>query len=211
MDRLFLEVPSINRKKEALEYLDENIKDNSLLNGTGSMSMCLKGTTYEEWLLELEKRNDLEYLKKINRCQSKTFFVVRENDNKIVGMINVRYNIPKKLLNTWASHIGYGIRPTERRKGYAKIALYLGLLEEQKLGEEKILLECSVDNIGSNKTILALGGKLEKTKIDEYDNTMTNYYWFNVNEALEKNCNYYKNFIVDKAKLANATYSCSKK
>ena len=211
MDRLFLEVPSINRKKEALEYLDENIKDNSLLNGTGSMSMCLKDSTYEEWLLELEKRKNLEYLKKINRCQSKTFFVVRENDNKIVGMINVRYNIPKKLLNTWASHIGYGIRPTERRKGYAKIALYLGLLEEQKLGEEKILLECSVDNIGSNKTILALGGKLEKTKLDEYDNTMTNYYWFNVNEAIEKNCDYYKNFIVDKAKLANATYSCSKK
>ena len=200
MDRLFLEVPSINRKKEALEYLDENIKDDSLLNGTGSMSMCLKGTTYEEWLLELEKRNDLEYLKKINRCQSKTFFVVRENDNKIVGMINVRFNIPKKLLNTWASHIGYGIRPTERRKGYAKIALYLALLEEQKLGEENVLLVCSVDNIGSNKTILALGGKLEKTKLDEYDNTMTNYYWFNVKETIEKNYEHYKNFIVNDTK-----------
>ena len=61
MDRLFLEVPTIKRKKEALDYLNENIKDNSELNGTGSMSMCLKGSTYEEWLLELEKRNDLEY------------------------------------------------------------------------------------------------------------------------------------------------------
>ena len=201
MDRLYLEVPSINRKKEALEYLDENIKDNSELNGTGSISMCLKDSTYEEWLLELEKRNDLEYLKKINRCQSKTFFVVRENDNKIVGMINVRYNIPKKLLNTWASHIGYGIRPMERQKGYAKIALFLALLEEQKLGEENVLLECSIDNIGSNKTILALGGKLKKTKLDEYDNTMTNYYWFNVNEVIEKNYEHYKNFIADNATI----------
>lgn len=201
MDRLFLEIPTINRKKEALDYIDEIVLDNSELNGTGSMDMCLKGTTYEDWLLELEKRKNLEYLKKINRCQSKTFFVVRENDNKIVGMINVRYNIPKKLLNTWASHIGYGIRPTERRKGYAKIALYLGLLEEQKLGEENVLLECSVDNIGSNKTILALGGKLEKTKLDEYDNTMTNYYWFNVNETIEKNYEHYKKFIVDNATI----------
>ncbi len=56
MDRLFLEIPSINRKKEALDYLAENVKYNSLLNGTGGMSMCLNGATYEEWLLELEKK-----------------------------------------------------------------------------------------------------------------------------------------------------------
>ena len=74
MDRLFLEVPSINRKKEALEYLDENIKYNSEINGTGSMSMCLKGTTYEEWLLELEKSNDLEYLKKNKSMSFKNLF-----------------------------------------------------------------------------------------------------------------------------------------
>ena len=195
MEKIFLEIPTINRKQEALDYLAENVKYNSDLNGTGGMNMCLSGSTYEEWLLELKKREDIQYLKKINRCQSKTFFVVRESDDKIVGMINVRYNISNDKLKTWASHIGYGIRPTERRKGYAKIALYLGLLEEQKLGEEKILLECTVDNIGSNKTILALGGELEKTEFDEYDNTMTNYYWINVNDAIEKNYEHYKNYI----------------
>lgn len=191
MEKLFLEIPTVNRKQEALDYLKENVEHNSDLNGTGSMDMCLDGVSYEEWLLELEKRKDIEYLNKINRCPSKTFFVVRENDNKIVGMINVRYNISNDLLKTWASHIGYGIRPTERRKGYAKISLYLALLEEQKLGEEQVLLECTVDNIGSNKTILALGGELEKTKLDEYDNEMTNYYWINVNDSIEK---YYKNY-----------------
>lgn len=195
MEKLFLEIPTVNRKQEALDYLKENVEHNSDLNGTGSMDMCLDGVSYEEWLLELEKRKDIEYLNKINRCPSKTFFVVRENDNKIVGMINVRYNISNDLLKTWASHIGYGIRPTERRKGYAKISLYLALLEEQKLGEEKVLLECTVDNIGSNKTILALGGELEKTKLDEYDNEITNYYWINVNDSIEKNYKNYKKYI----------------
>ena len=110
-------------------------------------------------------------------------------------MINVRYNVStEKLKNGW-SHIGYGIRPTERRKGYAKIALYLGLLEEQKLGEERILLDCTVENIGPNKTILSLGGELEKTELDEYDNTMTNYYWINVNDSIEKYYEYYKDYI----------------
>ncbi len=201
MDKIFLEIPTINRKQEALDYLAENIEYNSDLNGTGSMDECLNKMTYEEWLLELEKRKNIEYLNQINRCQSKTFFVVRENDNRIVGMINIRYNISDDKLKTWASHIGYGIRPTERRKGYAKIALYLGLLEEQTLGEEKVLLECTVDNIGSNKTILSLGGELEKTELDKYDNTMTNYYWINVNDSIEKYYECYKNQINRDSKL----------
>ena len=62
----------------------------------------------------------------------------------------------------------------------------MGLLEEQKLGEEKILLDCTVENIGSNKTISELGGELEKTAIDESDHTMTNTYWINVNDSIEK-------------------------
>jgi len=190
MDKLFLEVPTIERKQDAKDYLEENIKYNSDLNGTGSMEIILDEMTYEEWLVELEKREDLEYADKINRCPSKTFFVVRENDKRIVGMVNVRFNIPKEKLSTWASHIGYGIRPSERRKGYAKIALYLALIEEQKLNEENVKLVCTTDNIGSNKTILDLGGKLEKTLLDSYDNMMTNYYWINVNDALDKYSKY---------------------
>ena len=88
MERLFLEIPTIKRKQEALDYLAENIEYHSDLNGTGGMDMCLSGASYEEWLLELKKRKDIEYLKKINRCQSKTFFVVRESDDRIVGMLN---------------------------------------------------------------------------------------------------------------------------
>ena len=190
MDKLFLEVPTIERKQDAIDYLEENIKCNSDLNGTGSMEVILDDMTYEEWLVELEKRENLEYADKINRCPSKTFFVVRENDKRIVGMVNVRFNISKEKLSTWASHIGYGIRPSERRKGYAKIALYLALVEEQKLNEENVRLVCTTDNIGSNKTILSLGGKLEKTLLDSYDNMMTNYYWINVNDALDKYSKY---------------------
>lgn len=196
MEKLFLEVPSLKRKREALEYLEENVKYGSDLNGTGSMDRCLEGSTYEEWLMELEKRKDSEYLNRINRLPSKTFFVVRDIDNRIVGMINVRYDIPREKLEDWASHIGYGIRPTERRKGYAKIALYLGLLEEQKFGEKRVLLTVVVDNVGSNKTIQALSGELEKIEPDKYDNEMTCYYWINVDEAIEKYREIYETRII---------------
>ena len=203
MEKLFLEIPTLSRKKEALDYLEEHIKYNSELNGTGSMDMCLGDASYEDWLLEIERRKNIEYVSKINRCPSKTFFVVRENDDRIVGMINVRYNISSELINRGASHIGYGIRPTERKKGYAKTALYLGLLEEQKLGETNILLDCTVDNIASNKVIQSLGGKIEKTEIDLNDNALTNYYWINVNDTLRKYFKEYKSKICSKKKKKN--------
>lgn len=186
MEKLVLERPTIDRKDDAFNYLEENIKSNSDLNGTGNMDRCLKEMTYEEWLAELEKKKDIEYVKQRKRCLSETFFVVRKQDNRIVGMVNIRHHISKEQIKSGVSHIGYGIRPTERRKGYAKMALYLALLEEQKLGEEKVLLECTVDNIGSNKTIIALGGILEKTELDKNDQLMTNYYWINVKDSLKK-------------------------
>jgi len=199
MSKFYLEQPTIVRKKEALEYLNELVLFNSDLNGVGCLDMCLEGFTYEDFLIENEKRCNKEYAYSIDRCPSKTFFFIRQSDNKIIGMINIRYDIKKEWLDSWASHIGYSIRPTERRKGYNKIQLYLGLLEIKKMGEKKILLQCSVDNIGSNKSIIALGGVLEKTKLDEYDNTMTNYYFIDVDKLKRENFRKYSDSIIIKS------------
>ena len=64
----------------------------------------------------------LEYAKKLGRCQAKTFLLIRANDNKIIGTINIRWNLTEKL-KQFGGNIGYGIRPTERRKGYNKVNL----------------------------------------------------------------------------------------
>lgn len=201
MEKFYLEEPTINRKEEALEFLNELVEFGSELNGTGSMDNCLDGWTYEEFLIENDKRKDSNYAYSINRCPSVTYFLIRQNDNKIVGMINIRYNITKEFLELGASHIGYSIRPTERNKGYNKIQLYLGLLVAQMLNEKKILLDCIVDNIGSNKSILALGGILEKTAVDTYDNMLTNYYWIDVDDAINTYATIYNEYIIEHPKL----------
>lgn len=97
------------------------------------------------------------------------------------GMISHRKDYAEAL-----PHIGYGIRPSERNKGYAKTALYMGLLEEQKLGEENILLTCAVDNIASNRTIVALGGYLEKTERDEFYGELLRLYHIAVRHSIKK-------------------------
>lgn len=124
MEKFYLEKPSIERKEEALEYLNELVEFNSELNGTRCLEKCLTDWTYKEFLDETEKRKDKCYEYSINRYPSKTFFFIRESDNKIIGMTNIRYDITQELLNIGASHIGYSIRPTERQKGYNKIQLF---------------------------------------------------------------------------------------
>lgn len=69
------------------------------------------------------------------------------------------------------------------------------MLEQQKIGNKRLFLECTVDNIGSNKSILSLGGILEKTELDIYDNMMTNYYWIDVDKVIRENLNIYGDYI----------------
>lgn len=183
MEKFYLEEPNIERKNEVIEYLNEHVQYNSDINGTGSIDKILEGKTYEECLDRIHKMQDSEYAKSINRCPGKTFFLIRKNDNKLIGMINVRYNLNDAMLR-FGGHIGYGIRPTERKKGYNKINLYLGLIEAEKVGLENVMIDCSVTNLGSDKTIKALGGKLERSEIDPSDNELTNVYWISVKESI---------------------------
>ena len=196
MEKFYLEEPTIKRKDGIIEYLDEFVKYNSDLNGVGSLDKIYDGYTFEQALSRCLKMKDEEYARSVNRCPSKTFLLIRDNDNKIVGTINVRWNLTKEILN-FGGHIGYGIRPTERRKGYNKINLYLGMIEAKKLGLEKVMLDCDVNNLGSDRTLKALGGELVRTEVDPQDGILTNVYWFNVDETIEKYKNVYGPYITD--------------
>ena len=112
MERLYLEEPSIERKEDAIEYIKEHHEYNSRINGTGGLNRYIDD--YEGWLEKLEQ----DYIQEPDeeRVPARTYFLVRENDNKIVGMINIR-TVLNESLKKYGGHIGYGIRPTERKKG----------------------------------------------------------------------------------------------
>ena len=190
MENFYLELPSKERKKEIIDYINELAQYNSPTNGVGFLAKILDNYTFEEALYNCLNMQDLDFSKKLGRCQSKTFLLIRANDNKIVGSINIRWNLPEEM-RRFGGHIGYGIRPTERRKGYNKINLYLGLIKIKEMGLKDIQLSCEADNIGSVKTLEALGGILKETGIDPYDNTLTSVYLFNVDNAIKNNKNLY--------------------
>jgi predicted acetyltransferase len=103
-----------------------------------------------------------------------TFWLINQ-DNRILGAVNIRHQLTPLLLNS-GGHIGYGIRPSERRKGFATKLLSLSLERANELGIKKALVVCDEDNTGSYKTIINNGGIPDSDFIEE-DGNIIKRFW----------------------------------
>ena len=97
---------------------------------------------------------------KDGKVPDSTFFCLDEDRNIFVGAVNIRHYLTEEMLVN-AGHIGDGIRPSERRKGYATAMIGLALKEAKKLGLNRVLMVCDKDNVASAKSIINNGGVLE--------------------------------------------------
>lgn len=103
------------------------------------------------------------------------FFCLDRDRDRLIGAVNIRHVLNDELLFT-GGHIGDGIRPSERRKGYGTAMLSLALEECRKLGISKVLITCDKDNIGSAKAIQRNGGVLENEVRNE-EGELEQRYW----------------------------------
>ena len=183
MDLLMHVKPTMEYKNAAIEYINEFYEYNSEINGSGGLDRYLYN--YEGWLDKLAE----DWVREPNeeKVPAETYFLVRQLDNKIVGMINIRMKLNEKL-KIFGGNIGYSIRPTERQKGYNKINLYLGLLTLQAHGEKECFMDCDKDNPASSLTMLAFGAKKIREYYDSvYTNGIVEDYLIDVDDAIEKN------------------------
>ncbi len=159
MERFYFEIPGISRKEDAIDYIREFLEYGSEINGAGGLHRFLDD--YEGWLEKLNM--DYTMVPGEERVPARTYFLVRERDSRIIGMINIRLALNERLSH-YGGHIGYSIRPTERGKGYNNINLYLGLKVCRKYGIERIFMDADLENPASWKTMEAFGG----VRIREY-------------------------------------------
>lgn len=156
-------------KKEFYDYIKEW---NDAKEKMVPASCNMEDFTYSEYLLSLQN------FKSIDTCPAglvpaDTYFLV-DDTKRILGAINIRHSLNDHLLK-FGGHIGYGIRPSERRKGYASLMLHLALPLAKKLGLKKVLITCLRENIGSAHTILKNGGILEN-ELKNGDETFKRYW-----------------------------------
>lgn len=167
--------PSKKNEKKAFEYIQEFLKHNSEINGVGGLK---RYDSYDEWLLKLEKDLDIPNIPE-GKGPANTYFFIRIQDSKIIGMITIRHKLNEFLLNR-GGHIGYSIRPTERKKGYGNLMLKLGLEKCRELKLSKVLITCDKINVASAKVIQNNNGILENEVFSETFSEITQRYWVNL-------------------------------
>ena len=101
-----------------------------------------------------------------DRVPDSVFFLLDEDSNTLLGAVNIRHTLNPYLLQ-YGGHIGDGIRPSARGKGYATEMIRLALIECKKLGITRVLMICDKSNIASARTIQKNGGVLENDFPDE--------------------------------------------
>lgn len=140
-------------------------------------------TNHSPWAIFKNDYHDFDYyLENLEikepsdgKVPDSVFFLLDVDRNTLLGAVNIRHYLNDTLLQ-YGGHIGDGIRPLERGKGYATEMIRLALFECRKLGIPKVLMVCDKSNIASAKSIIKNGGILENELIDE-DGEVLQRYW----------------------------------
>jgi predicted acetyltransferase len=104
-----------------------------------------------------------------------TLYFMKDSGNEILGAVSLRHYLNQSNIVD-GGHIGYGIRPSERGKGYGNEILRLALDKLFEMKIYKVLVTCETDNAASEKVILKNGGRMENTAVDDEGHTIKRYW-----------------------------------
>ena len=107
-----------------------------------------------------------------------TFWLVNSR-GRLLGESRLRHHLTPAL-EDYGGHIGYVIRPTERRKGFGTHILAQTLAKALELGLHRIRVTCDADNVGSARIIERNGGVLSSHGISPVNGKLTSQYWINL-------------------------------
>ena len=111
-----------------------------------------------------------------------TFWLV-DGDGKVLGVANLRHMLTDALRKS-GGHIGFGIRPSARRRGHASRILGEALIKAKERGISRVLLTCHKGNIGSARAIIKNGGILESEELLEGDADVLQRFWITLEDPV---------------------------
>ena len=150
--------PAMAHAEQIESYRQDFLRCGNSMDGCGSLRRCV---TAEEWIRLSQDGKDPAKVPP-GRVPATQYIYVRESDGAVVGMLQLRHCF-NEYLEKYGGHIGYSVRPSERRKGFATAMLRDALPRCRELGIRDVLITCLTDNEGSRRTILNNGGVYEST------------------------------------------------
>ena len=172
MEEFILIRPTDEYASQIAEYRQEFLDEGGSMDGCGPLRRIDDPHEYLKLCKDYESEEDVP----AHLVPATQFIFVRKSDNRLLGMLQVRHKF-NDYLEKYAGHIGYSVRPSERRKGYAKEMLKMALPFCREIGLDKVLISCIDGNIGSEKTILANGGVYESTVHEPNHNVDLKRFW----------------------------------
>lgn len=172
MENCILMRPDKAMAAEIAAYRREFRESGDSMDGTGALSRIEDPCEWVDFCMKLSSEETVPE----NWVPSMQFMYVRPSDHKIVGMIDIRRRF-NDYLRDYGGNIGYSVRPSERKKGYASRMLAGILPICRELGLKKVLITCDADNEASRKTILKNGGVYESTVLEPEENISLERYW----------------------------------
>lgn len=150
MKNLRLVQPAAEHKKAVLDFQKEFLDSGERISGGVGLE---KMDSYEKWLQH-------KYPPHYGQVDEAVFLAVND-ENEVVGISDIRLQNNDFIL-MFAGQIGYSVRPSQRKKGYATEILRLTLKQAALLGFKEILITCNEPNIASSRVIEKNHGILEK-------------------------------------------------
>ncbi len=153
-------LPTLEDKNLLSEYISEHYCNyQKILNASANLTEM----DYDKWV------------ERVNKCSEEAqdewgrfyLYLAFDSNDKLIGLLNIRYDMDFDKREYYGD-IGYAIRPTERRKGYAKELLKHGLEVCKDNGLDYVIIGCYRDNVGSKKVIEGNGGVYYKTEPEEH-------------------------------------------
>ena len=129
--------------------------------------------SWSAWLDELDRRRRDQT---ISEDQVPSVFLLAEVGGELVGRSSIRFALNQFLLRE-GGHIGYGVLPEHRRRGYATEILRQSLAIVRANGVDRVLVTCDVDNVASATVIERCGGVLEDIHEESQDGIPKRRYW----------------------------------
>lgn len=161
---------------EIAGYRREMLEAGSSMDGCGSLRRTEDPAV---WLAQVES------LRREETCPAPwgpaTQFVALSETGQLLGMIQVRRRF-NDYLERYGGHIGYSVRPSQRRRGVAKEMLRQALGFCKEIGLTRVLITCLEDNEASRRTILANGGVYESTVLEPVKGVRLERYWIHLGE-----------------------------